>query len=63
MLAPSTLKVQTSRSSESTNGAGIALSVRRQATDWTAEVMFLCKNKRFSLLHSVQTGSGAHLAS
>jgi hypothetical protein len=33
------------------------------ATGWTAGVQFPARGKRFSLLHSVQTGSGAHPAS
>jgi hypothetical protein len=30
---------------------------------WTAGVRFLAERRDLSLLHSVQTGSGAHLAS
>jgi hypothetical protein len=44
-------------------GAGIAQSVLRRATGWTAGVRFPAGAKAFSLLHSVQTGSVAHPAS
>jgi hypothetical protein len=33
------------------------------ATGRTAEVQFLAEERDFSLLHSVQTGSAAHLSS
>jgi hypothetical protein len=42
---------------------GIAQSVQRHGTCWTAGVRFLAGARDFSLLHSVQTGSGAHPAS
>jgi hypothetical protein len=42
-------------------GVGIAQSVQRRATGWTTGVRFPA-GQDFSLLHSVQTGSGAHLA-
>jgi hypothetical protein len=41
-------------------GAGIALLVSRRATDWTDGIQFPPGAKDFSLLRSVQTGSGAH---
>jgi hypothetical protein len=41
---------------------GMAQAVHRQATGWTARVRFPAAQD-FSVLHSVQTGSGAHLAS
>jgi hypothetical protein len=33
------------------------------ATGWTAGVRFPAEAKRFSVLHSVHTGSGTHFAS
>jgi hypothetical protein len=41
---------------------GIAQSVLRRVTGWTAQVWFL-PGQAFSLLRSLQTGSGAHKAS
>jgi hypothetical protein len=41
---------------------GVAQSVSRRAAGWTARLRFPAVQD-FSLLHSVQTGSGAHLAS
>jgi hypothetical protein len=41
----------------------IAQSVLRRATSWTTGVRFPARLRDFSLLHSVQTGSGVHLAS
>jgi hypothetical protein len=38
-------------------------SIQRQATGWTAGARFSVRAKNLSLLHSVQTGSGAHAAS
>jgi hypothetical protein len=43
-------------------GVRIAQSVKRRATGWTAPVRFPAVQD-FSLLHSVQAGSGAHTAS
>jgi hypothetical protein len=43
--------------------ARIAQSVWRRATGWTAGVRFPVGERDFSLLRSVQTGSGAHPAS
>jgi hypothetical protein len=43
--------------------AGIAQSVQRRNTGWTARVRFSTEARDLSLLHSVQTGSGAHPAS
>jgi hypothetical protein len=40
--------------------AGIAQTVQRRVTGWTAGVQFLGGERDFSLLHSVQTGSGGH---
>jgi hypothetical protein len=47
------------------SGAGIVQSVQRLATGWTAEgsVFEFKWSQDFSLLHVVQTGSGAHKAS
>jgi hypothetical protein len=45
------------------NRAGIAQLVWRRATGWMAGVRFPVGGRDFSLLHSVQTGSGAHPAS
>jgi hypothetical protein len=42
--------------------AGIAQSVQRWATGRTAGVRFLAGARDFSLLHRIQTGSGAHPA-
>jgi hypothetical protein len=44
-------------------GAAIAQSIQRWATGCTAGVRFPTWARHFSLLHSVQTGSGAHPAS
>jgi hypothetical protein len=44
---------------ENCRGVGIAQSVERWATGWTAQVRFPAMQD-FSHLHSVQTGSGAH---
>jgi hypothetical protein len=41
---------------------GMAQSVGRRATSWMAGVRFPAGAKDFSLLHSVQVGSGAHPA-
>jgi hypothetical protein len=41
----------------------IAQSIQWRATGWTAWVRFPTGSKDFSLLHRVQTGSGAHPAS
>jgi hypothetical protein len=38
-------------------------SVYEPATGWTARVRFSARARAFSLLHSIQTGSGAHRAS
>jgi hypothetical protein len=43
--------------------AGIAQSVLREATGWTAWVRFPVGAGDFSLLHSIKTGSEAHPAS
>jgi hypothetical protein len=45
-------------------GVGIAQSVKRQATGWTAEGSEFesRQGQEFSLLYVVQTGSGAHPA-
>jgi hypothetical protein len=45
------------------SGTGIALSVYRWATSWKAGVRFPTGTIYFSLLHSIQTGSGARPAS
>jgi hypothetical protein len=42
------------------NGAGLA---QQRATGWTAGVRFSVGARDFSLLHSVETASGAHPAS
>jgi hypothetical protein len=42
-------------------GVGIAQSVERRATSWMAQVRFPA-GQGVSLLHSVQTSSGAHPA-
>jgi hypothetical protein len=44
-------------------GVGKAQSVKHQAAGWMVWVQFLARARDFSLLHSVQTGSGAHPAS
>jgi hypothetical protein len=41
-------------------GAGMAQSVQRRATCWTARVRFPTVETEFSLLHSVQIGSGVY---
>jgi hypothetical protein len=41
----------------------MAQSVQRWATGWTAGVRLLIEARHFSLLHTVQIGSGAHPAS
>jgi hypothetical protein len=38
----------------------LAQSAYRRATGWTAKVRFQAGLKDFSLLHIVETGSGAH---
>jgi hypothetical protein len=43
--------------------AGIARLVQRPATGWTTDFLFPAGVRYFSLLHSVQTGCGAHLVS
>jgi hypothetical protein len=42
---------------------GTGEEYRRRARDWTVGVQFPAGRRDFSLLHSVQTGSGAHPAS
>jgi hypothetical protein len=44
-------------------GAGIAQSVLQRAIDWTGKVRFPAGPRDLSLLHSAQTGSGAHQVS
>jgi hypothetical protein len=44
-------------------GAGIAKSIFRRATGWTAEARSSTGARNISLLHSVQTGSDAHAPS
>jgi hypothetical protein len=44
-------------------GAGITHSVERRAASWTAGVRFPAGARDFSVLHSIQSGSGAHPAS
>jgi hypothetical protein len=41
----------------------MAKSVERRAKGYTAGVRFLAEARYFSLLHSIQTGSGARTAS
>jgi hypothetical protein len=43
-------------------GAGMAQSVQRRATDWRARIRFPTAEREFSLLHSVQIGSGLYWA-
>jgi hypothetical protein len=43
-------------------GSGITQLVWGRDTGWAVEVRFLAGTKDFSLLYSVETGSGAHPA-